>query len=403
MAEFRYRLYGDGIHDDLPAIQERLDTRAHVVYLPQPEKNYLISGTIYMHSNQELKLDRYTLIRLADGSSCSMIEDAGDAEWNECITVSGGIWDMNSANQKPNPLHFPDPETGRTLEEEEEHIGFDRRCDTKIPIYTGSCFRFYKIKGFYFGNITIRNPVFFGVQLCHVHDFTVENIVFDYKQGAPKLWNLDGIHMEGGCRNGYLRNLKGTCHDDTVAITSDDANWAPIENIVVDGVFAQNAHSAVRLLSRINPVRNIHITNIYGTFYTYAVIMSKFYAALPGRSGFENISIDNVYVSFCKGTEDVPGNKTPLIIVGDDIDLKNIKISRLCRNETHLSLPTISIGENTTINNLSVTECLQTNETGKPITFMVNNGRIDKLYLANNDCGNDEFMSGNGEIGELIQ
>ena len=40
----KYQLYGDGIHDDYPAIQEMLDSGMQVVYLPVPEKNN-VTGT----------------------------------------------------------------------------------------------------------------------------------------------------------------------------------------------------------------------------------------------------------------------------------------------------------------------------------------------------------------------
>ena len=46
MNNFKNKLYGDGINDDLPAIQEMLDSGMTVVYLPPAKKNYLISGTI---------------------------------------------------------------------------------------------------------------------------------------------------------------------------------------------------------------------------------------------------------------------------------------------------------------------------------------------------------------------
>ena len=53
-----YKLYGDGIHDDTPAIQEMLDSGAVLIELPPPAKNYLISKTLKIHSNQELVLSR---------------------------------------------------------------------------------------------------------------------------------------------------------------------------------------------------------------------------------------------------------------------------------------------------------------------------------------------------------
>ena len=53
-----HRLYGDGIRDDWPAIQELLDSGVSCVYLPPPEKCYVIGKTLRIHSNQELRLDR---------------------------------------------------------------------------------------------------------------------------------------------------------------------------------------------------------------------------------------------------------------------------------------------------------------------------------------------------------
>ena len=399
MSLFKNKLYGDGIHDDLPAIQEMLDSGMTLIYLPPAEKNYLISGTILMHSNQELKLDKYTVIKLAANSNCSMIEDAGGKEWNEHITVNGGIWDMNGGEQAPNPFHYATEGVNGGLKrtEYEKKINFHPEFDYKFPGYTGFCFRFFKVKEFYFGNLTIKNPVTFGLQIAYVNDFTVENLMFDYKIGTPKLWNLDGVHVEGNCKNGYIRNLKGTCHDDIVAITSDDGCFGPIENIVVDGIYAQNAHSAVRLLSRITSVRNIHISNIFGTFYVYGIIISKYFEG-EGRSKFENITIDNMYASICEGTVDVPGNYSPLISIGSDMDIKNINISNVVRNETHCPTPTIGIESNTLVENLSVSNCVQTNETQYPISFLYNDGTIKKLNILNIETGDDELFGGEGEI-----
>ena len=42
------KLYGDGIHDDYPAIQEMLDSGMSCVYLPVPAKYYSISKTLLL-------------------------------------------------------------------------------------------------------------------------------------------------------------------------------------------------------------------------------------------------------------------------------------------------------------------------------------------------------------------
>ena len=68
-----YKLYGDGIHDDFPAIQEMLDSGSCEVILPAPAKNYLITQTLVLSSNTRLVLPRFATIRLADGANCPMV------------------------------------------------------------------------------------------------------------------------------------------------------------------------------------------------------------------------------------------------------------------------------------------------------------------------------------------
>lgn len=56
-------------------------------------------------SNQELRLDRFTVIRLAPKSDCPMIENRGyrsGANVNVCVT--GGFWDMGNLRQTPNAM-----------------------------------------------------------------------------------------------------------------------------------------------------------------------------------------------------------------------------------------------------------------------------------------------------------
>jgi len=252
----------------------------------------------------------------------------------------------------------------------------------------------------YFGGLTINNPVNFGADFAYVEDFTIENLCFEYTEGSPKLWNLDGVHIEGYCKNGVIRNLKGTCHDDTVALTTDDLHYGPIENIVIDGIYAQNAHSAVRLLSVSNKLKNVHITNIFGTYYVYCICLSKYYES-ESRSGFENISIDHVYASICPGTVDVAGNYEPIISIGHNLDLKSLYLSNIYRTETHLAMPTVRVLGDSNIGLISARNCEQSNLTGNPMPFIENNGTIDRLVLDGIETSGDELVVNNGVINEI--
>lgn len=384
-----FTLYGDGIHDDYPAIQELLD-RCGTVTLPSPEVCYTISRTLKLHSDTELRLGRFTRVRLADGSNCCMLENAEPEDWNRRIAVSGGVWDMNHRKQWANPYHFPMP-NGLTARQEQARDGYTRER-LYYPGYCGHAFRFNSIRELTFSDVTIENPVVYGAQFAYIEDFLVENITFDYTEGSPKLWNLDGVHFEGGCKNGIVRNLHGACHDDTVAITSDDGIYGDIENIVVDGIFGENSHSAVRLLSVRHPIKNIRISNVFGSYYTYAVIMSKYYD-VPGAVGrMDNIRLENINARLCKGTVDVPGNHRPLIAIGSDVEITNLVINGLYRDETYNPLPTIGIEEGGRVRDLTVTHAEQHNGTGCPMPFLRDAQCVDNLTLTHVRTGSDVLV-----------
>ena len=96
-------LAGDGVTDDTAAIQARLDAGLPCVYLPPP-KGYLISKTLRIGSDTELRLDRFSVVRLAPGSDCPMVENRGYVGGSDRrIALTGGVWDMANLDQSPNP------------------------------------------------------------------------------------------------------------------------------------------------------------------------------------------------------------------------------------------------------------------------------------------------------------
>jgi hypothetical protein len=97
-------VYGDGLHDDTAGIQALLNAGASAVYLPPPPKHYLISRTLIIHSGQALRLDPFTVIRLAPRSDTVMITNDDHDQGNENIALVGGIWDMDNRQQVPNPF-----------------------------------------------------------------------------------------------------------------------------------------------------------------------------------------------------------------------------------------------------------------------------------------------------------
>ena len=409
----KYKLYGDGLHDDQPAIQEMIDSGAREVSLPMPEKCYLISKTLIIHSYFKLKLPRYAHIKLMDGADCFMVqnktvekyaervpdfmdEEAKAAWWfvNEwspdkedaChdFEIEGGIWDFNNKGQTENPI-------------------WTHHYDEKK--YNGYGMMFYNVKNFRLSNMTLKDPVNFAVVLDTASYFTVENIDFDFNYGNPTAVNMDGIHLDGNCHFGVLRNLKGTCYDDLVALNAHEGHHGDITNITIDGIYAENCHSAVRLLTVIDKIENIHITNVHGTYYQYCIGVSKFF---PGETlgHYDGLHFDKIYAS---KAERLPvymkfnSYVFPIIWVQGDTQVKNLTIDGVHRIETDTPVETIHVGKSD-VESLIINDVTQENHTDKgDMPLFVNHGQIGKLKISNIRAGGQSEIVNNGQIAEIIK
>ena len=404
----KYTLYGDGIHDDTSAIQEMIDSGVCEVDLPAPNVCYLISKPLIIPSNFKLKLPRFATIKLMDGANCFMLmsktvnkhakrlnEEFGDFEkafWWYCnefstdkedachdFEIEGGIWDFNNLNQDPNPI--------------QTHKFDDRH-------FVGNIMLFYNVRNFKLSNLTLKDPTNFAVTLDTASYFTVENITFDFNFGNPYALNMDGIHLNGNCHYGVIKNLKGACYDDLIALNAHEGTGGDITNILVDGIFAENCHSAVRLLTVRDKVQNIKISNVYGTFYQYCVGFTKGY---PGEftGCFDAIVLENFHVSKSKRLpiqEMHMGDKDfqfPLIWIPGPRSVKNLTIEHLHRREREVAAETIGIGDDVVIERLISNDVSVLSEIDGDCPVIVNDGKI-KHFIS--DCLSADDIEGHGTI-----
>jgi hypothetical protein len=377
------KLIGDGIQDDGASIQKLLDSGLSTVYLPQPSVNYLISRPLVIHSCQELKLDKYTVIKLAKGSDCVMLTNDSHKDGNEHISVTGGIWDMQNHLQTPNPLAVPP-------------WYFDR-SNGAAPVpyspdhYMGILMRFVNVKHFSLSGTMFRDPVTFCVQLAKISHFTVRDIVFDFKHFNPVPHNMDGIHLDGDCHYGFIQNLQGQTFDDLVALNADDditesPHMGPIDNIRIDGIYAKDCHSAVRLLSTDSLVGNISISNVYGTYYQYCIGFTNFPDVKKGHFGC--ISISDIFAS--KATRYAWYKKDnqmvfPFIWLADGVEVECLDIRGLYREENEVSTATVEIDAGASVKRLSIIDSVFVNKTKTEACLLKNNGSIGSLELFNID------------------
>lgn len=375
-------LVGDGVHDDTEAIQARLDSGAACVYLPPPKDHYVISRTLKIGSEQELRLDRFTRIRLAPQSNCPMLENrtyrAGTGT-NVFVAVTGGIWDMDNQNQRGNFMQ--DPELAKS-------------APTKFDpdFFFGMSMRFCHVERLTVRGVTVRNPVNYGIEFGHVSYVTADDVTFDYRQGNPTLLNMDGLHFDGFCHHLRITNLRGTCYDDMIALNANDGTCSPeegpISDVDIDGLYCDYCHSAVRLLSADAPVSRVTIRNVHGNFYVSAVWLTHHFWDRPAPGRFDDIVISDIFAAKAIPPPDVDGpwrRSLPLIYVEGVANIGSLVIERIFRDERTLSAPTFGIDRREThVDSLVIRDCRMTNRLGGPIRFFDNKGTVDSLVNEGN-------------------
>lgn len=373
-------LCGDGVHDDTAAIQARLDAGTPCVYLPPPAKHYLISKALEIGSWQELRLDRYSVVRLAPKSDCHMVINKNWRTGDSHITVTGGIWDFNNLGQSPNPhmtMHCNPP------------------YKTKMPdhferdFFHGEIFTFDKVDGLTVKGITLRNPTTYGFQMTRTCNFLIDDVTLDYTTWNPSPLNLDGIHLDGGCHHGRISNIRGTALDDMVALNSADgictAYEGPIHDIDIDGIYADYSHSAVRLLAAGTSLSRVTIRNVHGSFYVYAIGLTHHFKNKP-RGRFDDIVIENVFASKARTPDGIISREWyPLIWVENGSDVGNLSIRNFRRTEKVYGVPSIRVAEDATVERLTVRDCRMESMLGIPIKFMDLAGKVGVEMVENNE------------------
>ena len=378
-------LVGDGVHDDTAAIQARLDAGCSCVYLPPPAKAYLISKTLRIGSDTELRLDRFSVIRLAPKSDCPMIQNKGYVAGDDRrIALTGGIWDMANTDQSPNP------QQRHHVEKNYKHP--NNNLMTHVDgFFWGMAMRFSHVADMTVKGLTIRNPTSYGIAFCRASYLAVDDVTFDYVTCNPIFLNMDGVHLDGWCHHVRITNLRGTCYDDLVAINANDGGCAqeqgPITDVDIDGVYADYCHSAVRLLSAPCPVERVTIRNVHGNFYTYAVGLTHYFPQ-NGRGWMNDIVISDVFAAKVFSPDNVGRTSRvgyPLIFVQNLLDVGNLTIRSVVRDERNISIPTIRVEPDATVKHLTVRDCRHVGHLDKPVKFYENLGKVEKETFENND------------------
>lgn len=294
---------GDGKHDDSTAIQALLDGGHKELFIPAGQ--YRIAQTLKVDSFTSIVADPEARLFVCGetehDANSFLLTNSDHAGGNASISIAGGVWDGN----KDGRTNFKDPDL------------------FNLKACTGTVLNFCNVRGLKLSNFIVANSVVYFIRMCMLDNFEISDIGF---QSEVIENNQDGLHFNGFVKNGVVENIraltKGQTNDDLVALNADDAMYrlentgmvcGPIENIVFRNLYAEDCHTAIRMLSYISPIRNIRFENVEAGCRAYAINMDGArYCRTPlfkdedftdGVGCIENISIKGMKVWCSKPSE----------------------------------------------------------------------------------------------------
>ncbi len=320
---FDFGAKGDGISDDSAAFNEAFSGGFFVTV---PAGEYCIRHTVRIGSDTTVEADEKAHIFLGAGAQ-KLREDfliaTKPGAHSSNISISGGIWDGNCANN-------------------------DRGPDFQDPFVTsGTLINFRDIDHLTLSHMTVKNPLCYYFRFCEAEYVTIHDIRF---MSETLRTNQDGLHFAGFCRHFRISDLSGgygAPNDDFLAFNADDAlnrqeNYdvsnGPIEDFEVENVHSDYCHCFIRLLSVNSPIRNIRIRHITGV--TYHCLLNMDMARhcriqlfreedYPDGVGFvENVEISDVAVSHVN-PEDTDDVDATFSIMGNvkNLILRDVRIT----------------------------------------------------------------------------
>lgn len=356
-------------------LQQMLDNGGYV-FIPSGE--YLIEQPLIIHDNTHLHLAPDAVLRLPDDGMFSILENDGlkGEHENYNIRIEGGVWDGRNLTKERKFLAPGESYAEGGTFNKERYFKND---------YVALFMRLVHCRRLYVGNLTIKDPLSFGMQLADTVDFTVENVFLDYNCQKR---NMDGIHITGPARFGYIHNIHGVANDDQVALTADattltEITRGVIEDIVIDGVYGENTYTGVRLLSSGNPVRNITIRNLHGSC-RYNAISFTHHSQHPGApSLIENVHISDMHMTkpaafdphngwFHFDGEEERAKDCPLIEFFEGTVNRNVRIDTVFRHEVRneVTAPLILVQKGATVENLSLGMISQSFPDGRDVPVL---------------------------------
>lgn len=285
-------VYTGGGTDSTEALQAILDTAPQVGHLHLILDGAALVRGLRVHSNTTIECPSSDCgLYLADGSNRALISNANwDFEniRDHDIKLIGGTYNHNCAGQQH---HVPVPD---------DDPGLPLLCPEWLACFGNTraviAMEFYGVRRLSLRDVTIRDQRTYAFSTANWEQVTMENIRIDLP-GRMHAQNQDGLHFYGPGRFLSLKNISGRSGDDFIALAPDENDLkSSITDVLIDGVFLDDADQGIRLLSRADGrLDRVTIRNVTGTYRSFGFYINPwFYGTGYGHYGcirFENIDL----------------------------------------------------------------------------------------------------------------
>ena len=209
-------------------IQNKLNINTNINIKSKNNDNYIIKNTIQMDNNNSITLDNNTVLKNA--SLSNMIRKKENVDRLQNIKLSGGIYNYDNQSAVGNNLH--------TI--------FIHKCNDLL-----------------IEKLQVLNSSKYAFLLADINRGTIRDITLNTSS--------DGIHFQPPLKNVLVENIKGTSHDDMVAITIGDfdaynTSVGDVDDIVIRNIQPNNSMRALKLCGQTGyKFKNVLMEQVYGT------------------------------------------------------------------------------------------------------------------------------------------
>lgn len=292
-------VYDGGGTDATAVLQAILDTAPQYGHLRIILDGAALITGLRVHSNTTIECPNSDCgFFLADGANRALITNA---DWNmysiqnHDIALIGGTYNHNSSGQAHDRQYSDDWGGDKEAIRENMAIwGIPYVPYSETPTAIVMALEFYGVKRLTLRDITIRNQRTYSLCVQNWEQVTAENIRIDLPDRVH-YQNQDGLHFFGPGRFLTLRNISGCAGDDFIALAPDEIDSkSSITDVLIDGVFLDDADQGIRLLSRgTGKLDRVTIRNVTGTYRSFGFFINPFFEQSPGGA-YGNIVIENV-------------------------------------------------------------------------------------------------------------